>query len=255
MPIWLRVSIGLAVFLMVCGMFVWFCGIQSVCIWEIHRAAQREPAIWIKPIQLGDLSVSQTRGKTLSYFGYEFEVPWSDIDQDKTKVIGKNKIVVVFRSGNIISFWVAPPNELLNGLFADGSMDRKKFGQIYGDDLIKSDYDFKRSLLDSTPNDVSLFTPRKDAIRKVALITMKQMALVPGSGSGIFLFATREFKGIQYGDPRSGPKYLSVDLFNDSANLKFILGNRMNTRTSILQGELNRVTLSVHELTTHEIGN
>jgi hypothetical protein len=198
--------------------------------------------------------VSQTAGKKLSYFGYEFEAPWSDIDEGDTKVIGKNKVVVVFWSGNVISFWASPPNELLNGLFADGPMDGKRFGQMFGDDLIKSDYDLKRSLLELTPNDVTLFTPRNEAIRKSALIIMKQMALLPGSDSGIFLFTTKEFKGIQYGDPRSSPKYLIVELFNDSANLRIICGNRMHSPASILQGELNRVTQSVHNLTTNETG-
>jgi len=35
---------------------------------------------------LKDTSVSEAPGTKLSYFGYEFEVPWSDLDESQTKL-------------------------------------------------------------------------------------------------------------------------------------------------------------------------
>jgi hypothetical protein len=54
------------------------------------------------PVELTDLSISQADGKKLSYCGYEFEVPWQDIDEAKTRIDSGNKAIVTFRSGNVL---------------------------------------------------------------------------------------------------------------------------------------------------------
>jgi hypothetical protein len=53
---------------------------------------------------------------TLSYFGYEFEIPWAEIDEGEIKIIGGNKAIIVFRSGNVLSVWSGPPDEFMNEL-------------------------------------------------------------------------------------------------------------------------------------------
>jgi hypothetical protein len=55
-------------------------------------AAKKAPAVAsIVPTELNDKSVSQAPGTKLSYFGYEFEVPWSDFDETRTKLYPKDK--------------------------------------------------------------------------------------------------------------------------------------------------------------------
>src|SRR5439155_2095660 len=102
---WTRILIGLGIAVIVCGAYLWLFGVQTFFIWETRRVARKEPVVWTTPVQLSDLSVSQASGRKLSYFGYVFEVPWDDIDQAQTKVIGTNKAIIVFRSGNAMSFW------------------------------------------------------------------------------------------------------------------------------------------------------
>src|SRR5260370_33294366 len=48
-------------------------GIFLMARWE----ARRVPAVKVAPQPLSDYSVSDAPGTVLSYFGYEFEVPWS----------------------------------------------------------------------------------------------------------------------------------------------------------------------------------
>ncbi len=68
-----------------------------------YYAARKAPAVArIVPTELKDQTVSQAPGSRLSYFGYEFEVPWNDIDETQTKFYPKDKptrVVLVFRSG------------------------------------------------------------------------------------------------------------------------------------------------------------
>ena len=109
-----RVLIILAIAVVACCAYLWFFGVQTYFIWETRRVARKEPVVWTTPVRLLDLSTSQAPGERLFYFGYVFEVPWDDIDPERTKVIGTNKAIIAFRSGNVISFWSGPPNELLN---------------------------------------------------------------------------------------------------------------------------------------------
>ncbi len=40
------------------------------------------------PAPLTDLSISNVRTQEVSYFGYEFELPWDDVDEQKSKTTG-----------------------------------------------------------------------------------------------------------------------------------------------------------------------
>lgn len=58
----------------------------------------------VVPADLKDLSISQAPAAKLSYVGYDFEVPWTDLDDSKTKLYPENKpektmAVLTFRSG------------------------------------------------------------------------------------------------------------------------------------------------------------
>jgi hypothetical protein len=254
MSTWRWVLFGLGVLLVAGVVFAYFFGLQTMYVWEAHKAARQEPGFWVKPVALTDLAVSEAPGSKLSYFGYEFDVPWDDLDQDKTQVIGKNKAIVVFKSGNVISFWTAPANEFLDGVFADGTVDRKLFAQMLGADAVKSDYNFKRTVLEFTPDSLSLFTPKSQIVQKGALIILKGVALPLESESGIYLLATEEFKGIQYGRPKSRQKHLTVELFNDEANLSIFFGNRIGGPTTISQADINRVVGTVHKVEAQQSG-
>ena len=65
--------------------------------------AKTAPAVTrVVPTELKDLSISPAPGRKLSYFGYELEVPWSDLDDSQTRVEDKpnHKFAwICFRSG------------------------------------------------------------------------------------------------------------------------------------------------------------
>jgi hypothetical protein len=44
--------------------------------------------LWKTPTELKDLVISIAPGRQLSYCGYEFEVPWNDVDEQKTRLVG-----------------------------------------------------------------------------------------------------------------------------------------------------------------------
>lgn len=252
---WARILIGLGIAVVACGAYLWLFGVQTFFIWETRRVARKEPVVWTTPVQLLDLSMSQAPSKKLFYFGYVFEVPWDDIDQEQTKVIGTNKAIIAFRSGNVISFWSGPPNGLISDMQGDGKIDQKSLGQLLGDEAIQSDYAFKRAILDTTPAKFSLLTPKRLAIQQGMFFTMKASTLPPGAESGVFSLSTNEFKGFQYGRPQNPPKHLSVELFKSDGHVDILFGQKLNGTTTISQADVNRVVQSIHKVPAQEMGS
>ena len=149
---WVRVLIGLGVFLVVCVVYIYLFGVQTYFVWEAHEAARKEPGYWIRPVRLSNTAVSETAGTKLSYLGYEFEVPWDDIDHEKTRVVAPGKIAVIkFKSGKGILFWKHPANELVEGMLVDSAGNRNAVVQVLGEDTVASDYNLERASLDVAP--------------------------------------------------------------------------------------------------------
>jgi len=79
MPKWARILIALFVVLLVSFAYLWFFGFQTLILLEARYLTRKAPAVSMAPAQLADLSISRSPGRKLSYFGYEFEVPWNDM--------------------------------------------------------------------------------------------------------------------------------------------------------------------------------
>jgi hypothetical protein len=246
----MRILIGFGVLVVACGAYMALFGVQTFYIWESRRMARKEPVVWTTPVALSDLSASQVAGKRLSYFGYEFDVPWSDIDQDKTKVVGNNIAIIVFRSGNVFSFWADTPKGLISTM--SGKIDVRSFGLLVGVEAAQSDYAFTRAILETTPGKFTLLMPRRQAMQQGTLFLMKRIILRPGSEAGVFSLKTKEFKGFQYGRPENSSTRLSVELFRSDGHLDIYFGQKLNGSVAISQSDVNHVVQSVHKVGVQE---
>jgi|SRR5580693_10422272 hypothetical protein len=99
---WKRLLVGLGIATLLCGFYASFFGVQTFLTLKARYIAWKQTAMNKIPVELTDLSISQADGKKLSYCGYEFEVPWQDIDEAKTRIVSGNKAIVTFRSGNVL---------------------------------------------------------------------------------------------------------------------------------------------------------
>jgi len=241
-----RILIGLGAVVVVCGTYLWLFGVQTFLALEARDIARKTPVVKKAPLELADLSISQAPGKRLSYFGYEFEVPWDDIDEAKSQIIGGNKAIVVFRSGNVLSVWSGSPHEFVDTVLPSGKIDRETLRQIYGDEALQSDYEFHRILLETTPDTITPFISKRRAISLSMLLIMKAISAPRGAETGIFAVHAGAFKGFQFGQPQSSPTGISVELFADSGSLSFIIGQKKNGSTIISQPDINRILETLH---------
>lgn len=95
---WIRLLCWLGGFVVVAGVYVWLFGVQTFCALQTRWMGRKAPIVNSVPVDLQDLSVSDATGEKLSYLGADFEVPWDDLDHQKTQVNG-NWVFLTFRSG------------------------------------------------------------------------------------------------------------------------------------------------------------
>jgi hypothetical protein len=251
----MRVLVGLGIAVLVCGTYLWFFGVQTAFSLEARYIARKMPVVKKAPVKLPDLSISQASGKKLSYFGYEFEIPWDDIDEAKSRTIGGNRAIIAFRSGNVLSVWSGSPREFVNTVLSSGKIDPDAFRQIYGDEALQSDYAFHRIMLETTPDKITPFISTRQAVSGAMLLLMKGISAPRGADSGVFVVRAGEFTGFQYGRPLNPPGGLSVELFADSGSLDFIFGQKVNGSTVISQPDINRILQTLHKAPTEAVAN
>lgn len=156
-------------------------------------------------------------------------------------MLGGNKAIIGFRSGNTLSVWSGSPRELVNHLSSP-------YRQIYGDAALQSDYSFHRMMFEATPSKITPFVSRQQAISQGMLVVMKGISAPRGADSGIFEVSTGDFKGFQFGRPQGAPNGFSVELYSDTASLNFIFGQKAGGSVVILQPDINRILATLQKV-------
>src|ERR1700683_567360 len=249
-----RILIYLGIVVTVGGFYLWFFGEQTVSAIVVRYGSRKIPGLSKAPAPLPDLTVSPVPHKRLSYFGYEFELPWDDVDEQKDKMYAqKDKTfntvhVTFFRSGNAFWFSTFPSKNFINELMKDARLNPQKFVQRFGQEAFESNYNFNRLLLQATPSQVTPFVSRNRATQLQYLVMIKAMS-IPNAGSGIFDIETDGFQGFQFENPARRPPRITVYLYSDTGGVDLIFLQKIDgTAPAISQAEINRVIQSLHKV-------
>jgi hypothetical protein len=205
--------------------------------------ARKVPAVKVAPQELADYSVSSSSGTTLSYFGYEFDVPWNANFKQK---VGKGLVEIQFESGQNLIF-IVPENQsgLLTEIVEDHTLNMRDLQLVFGDLMKRSAYEQYGVLLNTTPESIQTFGPRAEAVRGVTLLTIKAIAFGPGLKSGAFSFDLPSKRGFQIGDPQKSRR-VDLEVFDTAGHhIEFSCGST-NGNIRFSQPELNRVLTSLH---------
>jgi hypothetical protein len=255
MPTWVRVLIGLGSTLLLCGAFLGLFGVQTFCALEARYEARKLPFVRNIPTELGDLYASPALGQRLSYFGFEFEVPWNDVDKAKSLVIGGNKAVIAFRSGNVLMVWRGSPHDFVDTILKTSNIDLGTFQKMYGGEALTSDYNFKRMMLEATPDTITPFVSKTKAVDQEMLLVMKGLSAPRGAESGMFFVSAGQFKGFQFGRPSKALNGFSVELYSATDSLDFIFAPKINGQTAISQADVNRILQTLHKVPAETAAN
>ena len=221
-----------------------------------YSARKAPPVARIVPIELTDHSISAAAGAKLSYVGYEFEVPWTDLDDSKTALYPKDKpdktkVVLTFRSGLKIMVSAIPPRTFAEG-FETGSIGTKmpppSFEAVFGRGAATSDYAFVKTVYEFTPDKMHYWTGSVAVhAREEALLIIKSIMPSEPAETGIFNVRNESYRGFQQGDPRIRQNALLLELYSDSnGGVEFLFAqDKYNSREGVTQPEINRIVQSL----------
>ncbi|HWW15238.1 MAG TPA: hypothetical protein VN310_11300 [Candidatus Dormibacteraeota bacterium] len=230
-----------------------FVGVQWVLpvVLSFDAARNSPPITRIVPTDLKDTSTSEAPGKTLSYFGYEFEVPWSDLDENQTLLYPTDKpekcrADLRFRSGLRLIVTAIPAGEWTNELATQFKVPRQSIESSFE---AKSDYGFLKNLYEFTPGKMHYWalSPRIH-YREHLLLTIKTAALPPSTGTGIFNLLNQSYKGFQEGNPQVRQDGIDVRLFSDQGSVEMIFSQKnYKNSAGVTQPEINRIVQSLRK--------
>jgi hypothetical protein len=236
--------VGIAVALL--GVYGWFFGLQTALALAVRYESRNVPDIAKTPIPPTDLSISTAPHNKVTYFGYEFELPWDDVDESKDKTTGQIH-VAAFRSGNAFWFSAFPPKDFVNEVMKSFKLSPQAFRQIYGDAAL-SDYGFNKIMLQMTPSEITPFVSERQATTGQMLLVIKGIS-IPKADSGIFSIQTPEFQGFQFESPQSRPFKIEDYLYSNEGGIDVMfLQKAGGNAPNISQAEINRVIQGIHKV-------
>lgn len=178
---------------------------------SFYAAKKVPPVARIVPTDLKDKSVSQAPGTKLSYFGYEFEVPWSDLDEIQTKIYPKDKpdktmVDLHFRSGLRLVFKAIPAHEWLNDSDCCTKGAVLAVASAFGQQAVNSDYSFEKAVYEFTPKKMHYWSLSPSVhTREQMVLIVKSIMPVKAAETGIFNVQNQTYNGFQQGNPQETP--------------------------------------------------
>jgi hypothetical protein len=224
--------------------YLWFFGVQTVLALKARSLGRRQPFLKVRPSELLDFSVSRAPGTTLSFFGYQFEVPWDDFDEAKTRIVGGDTALIAFHSGNTLALGNTMPHGLVNAALVTYEMDREWFRKLYGDAALQSDYAFQRMMLETTPAQITPIMSKRRATSQTMLLLMKNLFNADPI-SKLFSVRAKDLNGFELVRLSQSPIKFSVELYSDTGLLNFLF--IQDGSTAISQADVNRVLQTLHQ--------
>jgi hypothetical protein len=229
---------------------------------SFYEARKVPPVARVVPTELKDHSVSQATGMKLSYLGYDFEVPWSDLDETKTTFYPKDKpektrVVLSFRSGLRLMVTAVPPREFASLCATEFKIQPQGVELLFGPGASTSDYAFVSHVYGFTPDKMHYWSlsPRLHAREQMVLLT-KSIMPVKAAASGIFNISNQFYRGFQQGDPQVNRDEVVVDLYSDQDHFEMVLSPKKYTNPAgVTQPEINRIVESVRKPTPGEVAS
>jgi hypothetical protein len=213
---------------------------------EARYFARRIPVLRRTPTSVRDSSFTESPGRKIAFCGCAFEVPWSDLDDAKTKA-GGNSTTLYFDSGLVAVLKCLPPREFVEGYLSSMKVSSGNFRRAFGDSALESDYGLTRLMLETTPDAINFRTPQRQG-PLMAMLVLKAIA-TPPANSGMFAIHTEEFNGFQYEDPQARPNSVLMDLFaaDRGLELQFFLKYH-GASPNVSQADINRIVRTIQKV-------
>lgn len=235
--------LGIAVFLL-------FYARPLVFLVQTKRELRNSPEIWLvpKPLIPAPIASPTTRSKVVSYFGYQFDSPTPEVKEER-KI--ENVVALSLSDCAGMAIFKPQPSGPLTGLMQQGAAGSARYYEdAFGKEAVRSDYEFRRTILNMTPNDLNFIAGPRQMARNSVLLRLK------GVGSqrfknGLYSFQTPTTHGFQEGN-LSLDKGVMIEAYDHQDHLLTFAVVAKPGKACFGQPELNSIIFSLRSAPASE---
>jgi|SRR5579872_181893 len=223
---------------------------------SFYSSSKAIPVTRVLPADLKDNSISQAEGTKLSFLGYDFEVPWSDLEESKTELFPKDKPDKTmgrfhFRSGLQLLVFTGPPHSFYDQFTQEIKMVPAGFVAAFGSGATTSDYEFMKRVFEFSPNKVPHWTATPATQSRVTVLLLAK-SIIPTkcAQTGIFNLHNAAYEGFQQGNtsaPQTSKDGLFLSLYSSDGGIEIMISEKdYKASGGVTQPEINRIVQSLH---------
>jgi hypothetical protein len=205
--------------------------------------ARKAPEMWVVPTPLADVHPEQSVGRKFSYFGYEFDSPWTDVKRERKL---ESVAVLNFSNGTIISiFDQAQFGDELQAIKQEAVSRGTDVKNVFGEEATRSKYALRSKILHLTPQDLHIFSTRREMVGNSLLLLLKSIWTKRIKG-GLYSFETPWVRGFQEGGPAQDDMVIIEAFDPQDREIELYVGSEKGAVQRPSQADINRILYSLH---------
>ena len=208
----------------------------------VRWKTRAKPELWIVPTPLADVSIEQNAGRNFIFYGYQFEVPRTDVNREEHL----RNMELVYFSNNLVMMLHDPAQSVkqLKELTGEGTKNEAALKRLFGEEATRSNYALRSKILNLTPRDLHLSFSRQKMVSSSVLLALKPM-WAGAPQNGLYSFQTKWLRGFQEGNP-TRDKTVTIDAFDAyDREIELSIGRAPGASQNVTQPELNRIIYSL----------
>ena len=190
------------------------------------------------PEPLTNTTASTAEGTTLSYYGYQFDVPWKGI-------VTETYPEIIFRDGQEVR--LGDPSRFRHRHARDGARTNHNAEEEARESIARQSwYEQYKAMLSMTPAQLSPFFSHRNFALALTLLSWKSVILEHNvARPDIFSFETPNYRGFEISGLSRGWQHVEIDLFDaqDDTFQVFVSVIRDST-PKVTQADINRIIQS-----------
>lgn len=207
-----KVIIPLVSLIFVLGILIYFSDrLALVIVPKFSYSKTKTPGAYLIPI-LRELKPSKEKFKAnsiLTYKDIRLKTPWelrekSDFDLSTLFAFVNKKGISIEQQST--------DEGILQSLLKEKPIEVQKYNLLFGEENLKSEYAIVNLILNTTPDQASIFKPLSELARIHPLLIWKN--LYSHLGDVIYQFKSNNLNGFQFGNPQS-TEHVRVHVFNN----------------------------------------
>lgn len=211
--------------------------------WEVRHAAE----LWVVPAPLRVAATEPSKGRTFSYFGDEFESPWTEVKRERKL---ESVATLNFSGGQFVTIFdpAQSANEL--DLMKQSAAKRGvELRAVLRDEVLHSRYALRSWMWNLTPADLRLLSSRQKMASNSVFLTLKKIWMTGIKGS-LYSFETSRFRGFQKGGPGQDDVVFIEAFDAQDRKIEVWIGAERGSKNRPSQADINTILYSLRPVST-----